>query len=107
MTLTNARMLFSVPGFLRACSTGRQATDPPGPFDLAARSRVGASIDEVTAMWGQPARIGNEQAVEGQGLAHWRFGWRDVFGASQSKSHRCAVDAYIAETRFIGRIGVF
>lgn len=91
---------------VRVAPAGKRQT-PPGPFDLAARSRVGASIDEVTAMWGQPARISNEQAVEGQGLAHWRFGWRDVFGASQSKSHRCAVDAYIAETRFIGRIGVF
>ena len=92
--------------FLVACTTGGQSVDAPSPFELAAHSWIGASVDEMIAVWGEPTSLLNERARDGHGIAHWKSGGRGGFGMNLASSRRCAVDAYFLEDRVIRRVTV-
>ena len=108
MTLMKSCSLVATLVSLCACTAGREVTEAPGPFGSAARSWVGASVDEMIAVWGPPQGLLNAKGGDEPGFAHWRSGQRSSGspGASQTRTSRCAIDAYFQQDRIIRRVEV-
>lgn len=92
---------------LCACAAERPIVDGgTGQFADAARSWVGADVNDMIRAWGQPtsqssASPGNE------GLVHWSvLGNRGGAADSSPAGSRCIVDAYTAADGTISRVEV-
>ena len=105
MVRTAAIMLMLVSLCLAACAgTMHDSDDDEDRFRSVAVSWVGASLDNMIAVWGEPSQRVMEAEPGRNGLVLWRNTWSAGTPTLAIDGYRCIVEARYAPDRTILRI---
>lgn len=92
--------------FLSGCAGTVYDDDDESPVHRAAMSWVGAPIDDMVAVWGEPNNLRIDPTETNDGLFRWRDTRRPTENnaVGGSRSYTCIVEAYFGQDRAISRV---